>query len=165
MIERQFQEDKKEYALDIKRAEDQLIQARAEVAKQSALAEERTALVETSRRATRSSRRRQPSKNRNQLSRRRRADAHCHEQLGTCSGSLPGGYRADCQPDQAQDTLSQVQARLNATQERVAQLRARLSNAQTPRSAFSCANARCKRWKRKSRRRRPVSAWSRLRLQ
>ena len=46
MIERQVQEDKKEYALDIKRAEDQLIQARAElVAKQSALAEERMALV------------------------------------------------------------------------------------------------------------------------
>src|SRR5262245_56916446 len=46
MIERQVQEDKKEYVLDIKRAEDQLIQARAElVAKQSALAEERTALT------------------------------------------------------------------------------------------------------------------------
>src|SRR5919202_5166286 len=45
MIERQLQEDTKEYALDIRRADDQLAQARAEVvAKQSALAEERTAL-------------------------------------------------------------------------------------------------------------------------
>src|SRR5919197_6260191 len=46
MIERQVQEDKKEDAPDIKRAEDQLLQARAElVAKQSALAEERMALI------------------------------------------------------------------------------------------------------------------------
>src|SRR5262247_560444 len=45
MIERQLQEDKKEYAFDIRRADDQLAQARAElVAKQSALAEERAAL-------------------------------------------------------------------------------------------------------------------------
>src|SRR5262249_58555382 len=45
MIERQLQEDKKEYTFDIRRADDQLAQARAElVAKQSALAEERTAL-------------------------------------------------------------------------------------------------------------------------
>jgi membrane fusion protein (multidrug efflux system) len=46
MIERQVQQDTKEYVLDIKRAEDQLLQARADlVSKQSALAEERTALV------------------------------------------------------------------------------------------------------------------------
>jgi membrane fusion protein (multidrug efflux system) len=46
MIERQLQEDTKEYAFDIRRADDQLAQARAElVAKQSALAEERAALV------------------------------------------------------------------------------------------------------------------------
>jgi multidrug resistance efflux pump len=134
MIERQVQEDTKEYALDIRRAEDQLIQARAElVAKQSALAEERTALVleieqtrnqiveaEAALKESESTVKETQGQMRIATSNWERAQALFQE------GIVPIASR-----DQAQDTLSQVQARLNATQERVAQLRARLNNAQT----------------------------------
>jgi membrane fusion protein (multidrug efflux system) len=134
MIERQVQEDKKEYALDIKRAEDQLIQARAElVAKQSALAEERMALVlET-------------EQTRNQIveaeAALKEAESTVKEMQGQVRIATSNWERAQAlfqegivpiaNRDQAQDTLAQMQARLNATQERVAQLRARLNNAQT----------------------------------
>ena len=134
MVERQLQEDKKEYALDIRRAEDQLIQARAElVAKQSALAEERTALVleteqmhhqsveaEAALKESESTVKETQGQMRIATSNWERAQALFNE------GIVPVANR-----DQAQDTLSQVQARFNATQERVAQLRARLNNAQT----------------------------------
>ena len=136
MIERQVQEDTKEYALDIRRAEDQLVQARAELtAKQSALAEERTALTL------------EVEQTRHQLV---EAEAALKESESTVK-EMQGQVRIARAPsnweraqalfqegivpianrDQAQDTLAQMQARLNATQERVAQLRARLSNAQT----------------------------------
>jgi membrane fusion protein (multidrug efflux system) len=134
MIERQLQEDKKEYALDIRRAEDQLIQVRAElVAKQSALAEERTALVleteqtrhqiveaEAALKEAESTVKETQGQVRTATNNWERAQALFNE------GIVPIANR-----DQAQDTLAQVQARVNATQERVAQLRARLSNAQT----------------------------------
>jgi len=134
MVERQLQEDKKEYALDIRRAEDQLLQARAElVAKQSALAEERMALVleieqtrhqtveaEAALKESESTVKEAQGQVRNATSNWERAQALFSE------GIVPVANR-----DQAQDTLSQVQARFNATQERVAQLRARLNNAQT----------------------------------
>ena len=134
MIERQVQEDTKEYALDIRRAEDQLVQARAEVtAKQSALAEERTALTleveqtrhqlveaEAALKESESTVKEMQGQVRIATSNWERAQALFQE------GIVPIANR-----DQAQDTLAQMQARLNATQERVAQLRARLSNAQT----------------------------------
>ena len=134
MIERQLQEDKKEYALDIRRAEDQLAQVRAElVAKQSALAEERTALVleteqtrhqvieaEAALKESESTVKEAQGQVRTAASNWERAQALFSE------GIVPIANR-----DQAQDNLAQVQARFNATQERVAQLRARLSNAQT----------------------------------
>ena len=133
MIERQVQEDKKEYALDIKRAEDQLIQARAElVAKQSALAEERgtgvgnRADAQPDRRGggspqeSESTVKEMQGQVRIATSNWERAQALFQE------GIVPIANR-----DQAQDTLAQMQARHNATQERVAQLRARLNNAQT----------------------------------
>ncbi len=134
MIELQLQEDKKEYALDIRRAEDQLIQVRAElVAKQSALAEERTALVleteqtrhqiveaEAALKEAESTVKETQGQVRTATNNWERAQALFNE------GIVPIANR-----DQAQDTLAQVQARVNATQERVAQLRARLSNAQT----------------------------------
>jgi membrane fusion protein (multidrug efflux system) len=134
MIERQLQEDKKEYILDIKRAEDQLVQARAElVAKQSALAEERTALVleteqtrnqiveaEAALKESESTVKEMQGQVRTATSNWERAHALFQE------GIVPIANR-----DQAQDALAQAQARLNATQERVAQLRARLNNAQT----------------------------------
>ena len=134
MIERQLQEDKKEYALDIRRAEDQLIHARAElVAKQSTLAEERMALVlET-------------EQTRNQIAEAeaalKEAESTVKEMQGQVRIATSNWERAQAlfqegivpiaNRDQAQDTLAQVQARLNATHERVAQLRARLNNAQT----------------------------------
>lgn len=134
MIERQLQEDKKEYALDIRRADDQLAQARAEVlAKQSALAEERAALVL------------EVEQMRNQLAEAeaalKEAELTVKETAGQVrtvtsnwerkqalfnEGIVPAGER-----DQAHDALSQVQARYSATQERVAQLKARLNNALT----------------------------------
>ena len=134
MIERQVQEDTKEYALDIRRAEDQLVQARAELtAKQSALAEERTALTleveqtrhqlveaEAALKESESTVKEMQGQVRIATSNWERAQALFQE------GIVPIANR-----DQAQDTLAQMQARLNATQERVAQLRARLSNAQT----------------------------------
>jgi len=134
MVERQLQEDKKEYALDIRRAEDQLIQARAElVAKQSALAEERMALVleteqmrhqtveaEAALKESESTVKETQGQMRIATSNWERAQALFSE------GIVPVANR-----DQAHDTLSQVQARFSATQERVAQLRARLNNAQT----------------------------------
>jgi membrane fusion protein (multidrug efflux system) len=134
MIERQVQEDTKEYALDIRRAEDQLVQARAELAaKQSALAEERTALAleveqtrhqlveaEAALKESESTVKEMQGQVRIATSNWERAQALVQE------GIVPIANR-----DQARDTLAQVQARLNATQERVAQLRARLSNAQT----------------------------------
>src|SRR5919202_337310 len=124
MIERQVQEDKKEYALDIKRAEDQLLQARAElVAKQSALAEERTALgleteqtrhqiveAEAALKESESTVKEMQGQVRTATSNWQRAQALFQE------GIVPIANR-----DQAQDTLSQVQARLNATHERVTQ--------------------------------------------
>jgi membrane fusion protein (multidrug efflux system) len=134
MIERQLQEDKKEYAFDIRRADDQLAQARAElVAKQSALAEERTALgLET-------------EQTRNQIAEAeaalKEAELTVKETAGQVrtvtsnwerkqalfnEGIVPAGDR-----DQAHDALTQVQARYSATQERVAQLKARLNNALT----------------------------------
>jgi membrane fusion protein (multidrug efflux system) len=134
MVERQLHEDKKEYALDIRRAEDQLLHARAElVAKQSALAEERMALVlemeqtrnqiveaEAALKESESTVKEAQGQVRNATSDWERAQALFKE------GIVPVASR-----DKAQDTLSQVQARFNATQERVAQLKARLSNAQT----------------------------------
>jgi membrane fusion protein (multidrug efflux system) len=134
MIERQLHEDRKEYALDIKRAEDQLVQARAElVAKQSALAEERAALVleteqtrhqiveaEAALKEAESTVKEMQGQVRIATSNWERAQALFQE------GIVPIANR-----DQAQDTLAQMQARLGATQERVAQLRARLNNAQT----------------------------------
>src|SRR3989442_9280355 len=134
MIERQVHEDTKECALDIRRAEDQPLQARAElVAKQSALAEERTALVleieqtrnqfieaESALKESESTVKEMQGQVRIATSNWERARALFQE------GIVPIASR-----DQAQDTLAQVQARLNATQERVVQLRARLNNAQT----------------------------------
>ena len=134
MIERQLQEDKKEYVLDIRRSDDQLAQARAEVlAKQSALAEERAALVL------------EVEQMRNQLAEAeaalKEAELTVKETAGQVrtvtsnwerkqalfkEGIVPAGER-----DQAHDALSQVQARYSATQERVAQLKARLNNALT----------------------------------
>ena len=134
MIERQLQEDKKEYALDIRRADDQLAQARAEVvAKQSALAEERTALgleveqtrhqlteAEAALKEAESTVKETAGQVRTVTSNWERKQALFNE------GIVPAGER-----DQAQDALSQVQARYSATQERVAQLKARLNNALT----------------------------------
>src|SRR6266446_599900 len=134
MIERQVHEDTKEYAFDIRRADDQLLQARAElVAKQSAIAEERTALVleieqtrnqfveaESALKESESTVKETQGQVRIATSNWERAQALFQE------GIVPIANR-----DQAQDTLAQVQARLNATQERVVQLRARLNNAQT----------------------------------
>lgn len=134
MIERQLQEDKKEYALDIRRADDQLLQARADVtARQSALAEERMALkleteqtyhqiseAEAALKESESTVKEIQGQVRIATSNWERAQALLHD------GIVPVANR-----DQAQDMLSQAQARLNATQERVAQLKARLSNAQT----------------------------------
>jgi membrane fusion protein (multidrug efflux system) len=134
MIERQLQEDKKEYTLDVRRSEDQLLQARSEViAKQSALAEERMALVlET-------------EQMRNQLTEAEAALKEAESTVKEAQGQvriatsnweraqalLSEGIVPVANSDQARDTLAQMQARYNATQERVAQLRARLSNAQT----------------------------------
>jgi len=134
MIERQLQEDKKEYALDIRRADDQLAQARAEVvAKQSALAEERTALgleveqtrhqlteAEAALKEAESTVKETAGQVRTVTSNWERKQALFNE------GIVPAGDR-----DQAQDALTQVQARYSATQERVAQLKARLNNALT----------------------------------
>jgi membrane fusion protein (multidrug efflux system) len=134
MIERQLQEDKKEYTLDIRRSDDQILQARAELlAKQSALAEERAALgLET-------------EQTRNQLveaeAALKEAESMVKETQGQVrtvtsnwerkqalfnEGIVPAGDR-----DQAHDAVTQVQARYSAMQERVAQLRARLNNALT----------------------------------
>ncbi|MBM3224023.1 MAG: HlyD family secretion protein [Candidatus Tectomicrobia bacterium] len=134
MIQRQLQEDKKEYALDVRRSEDQILQARSEVvAKQSALAEERTALVlET-------------EQTRNQIveaeAALKEAESTVKEMQGQVRIATSNWERAQAlfsegivpvaNRDQAQDMLAQMQARQTATQERVAQLRARLSNAQT----------------------------------
>jgi len=134
MIERQLQEDKKEYALDIRRADDQLAQARAEVvAKQSALAEERTALgleteqarhqlaeAEAALKEAESTVKETAGQVRTVTSNWERKQALFNE------GIVPAGDR-----DQAQDALTQAQARYSATQERVAQLKARLNNALT----------------------------------
>lgn len=134
MIERQLQEDKKEYALDIRRSADQLAQARAEVgAKQSALAEERAALVleveqtrhqlveaEAALKEAESTVKETAGQVRTVTSNWERKQALFNE------GIVPAGER-----DQAQDALSQAQARYSATQERVAQLKARLNSALT----------------------------------
>ncbi len=134
MIERQLQEDKKEYAFDIRRAEDQLAQARAElVAKQSALAEERAALVL------------EIEQTRHQLAEAeaalKEAEATVREAAGQVRTVTSNWERKQAlfnegivsvgDRDQAQDALIQVQARYSATQERVAQLKARLNNALT----------------------------------
>jgi membrane fusion protein (multidrug efflux system) len=134
MIERQLQEDKKEYGLDIRRAEDQIAQARAElVAKQSALAEERAALgleteqthnqiaeAEAALKEAESTVKEMQGQVRTVTSNWERKQALFNE------GIVPAGDR-----DQAQDALSQAQARHSATQERVAQLKARLNSALT----------------------------------
>lgn len=134
MIERQLQEDKKEYALDARRADDQLAQARADVAaRQSALAEERAALkfeieqtqhqateAEAALKEAESTVKEMQGQVRIATSNWERSQALLHD------GIVPVANR-----DQAQDTLAQAQARFNATQERVAQLRARLNNALT----------------------------------
>ena len=134
MIERQLQEDKKEYTLDVRRSEDQLLQARSEViAKQSALAEERMALVLETEQML------------NQLTEAEAALKEAESTVKEAQGQvriatsnweraqalLSEGIVPVAKSDQARDTLAQMQARYNATQERVAQLRARLSNAQT----------------------------------
>jgi len=134
MIERQLQEDTKEYAFDIRRADDQLAQARAElVAKQSALAEERAALVleieqlrhqlaeaEAALKEAESTVKETEGQVRTVTSNWERKQALFNE------GIVSLGDR-----DQAHDALIQVQARYSATQERVAQLKARLNNALT----------------------------------
>jgi len=134
MIERQLQEDTKEYAFDIRRADDQLAQARAElVAKQSALAEERAALVleieqmrhqlaeaEAALKEAESTVKETEGQVRTVTSNWERKQALFNE------GIVSLGDR-----DQAHDALIQVQARYSATQERVAQLKARLKNALT----------------------------------
>src|SRR5262245_18902405 len=122
MIERQLQEDKKEYALDIRRADDQLAQVRAElVAKQSALAEERTALAlemeltrnqiveaEAALKEAESTVREVQGQVRTATSNWERKQSLFND------GIVPMGDR-----DQAQDLLTQAQARSSATQERV----------------------------------------------
>lgn len=134
MIERQLQEEKKEYQLDIKRSDEQVVQARAEVAaKQSALGEERAALIlET-------------EQIRNQLA---EAEAALKESESTAKemqaqvrsaainwervqALFQDGIVSVGNRDQAQESLTQTQARFNATQERVAQLRARLNTVLT----------------------------------
>jgi len=134
MIERQLQEDKKEYAFDIRRAEDQLAQARAElVAKQSALAEERAALVL------------EIEQTRHQLAEAEAALKEAESTVKETEGQVRtvtsnwerkqalfnDGIVSVGDRDQAHDALLQVQARYSATQERVAQLKARLNNALT----------------------------------
>jgi membrane fusion protein (multidrug efflux system) len=132
MIERQLQEDKKEYGLDVRRAGDQVAHARAElVAKQSALAEERTALTLETEQA------------RNQVveaeAALKEAESTAKEMQGQVRINTTNWERALAlfqegivsvrDRDQAQETQAQAQARLGAAQERVAQLKARLSNA------------------------------------
>ena len=144
----------------------QLIQARAEVvAKQSALAEERTALVleieqtrnqiveaEAALKESESTVKETQGQMRIATSNWERAQALFQE------GIVPIASR-----DQAQDTLSQVQARLNATQERVAQLRARLNNAQNAQKRIQLRERKVQTLEAEVERR-PVSAWSKLRL-
>ena len=121
------------------------------MAKQSALAEERTALVL------------EIEQTRNQIveaeAALKESESTVKEMQGRCAlpraiGSVPRlssrrvSYRLR---DQAQDTLAQMQA-----PQRHAERGPSSGHASTmprrPRSAFSCANARCKRWKRRSRR-------------
>ena len=136
------------------------------MAKQSALAEERTALVleieqtrnqiveaEAALKESESTVKETQGQMRIATSNWERAQALFQE------GIVPIASR-----DQAQDTLSQVQARLNATQERVAQLRARLNNAQTAQKRIQLRERKVQTLEAEVERRRPVSAWSRLRL-
>jgi membrane fusion protein, multidrug efflux system len=134
MIERQLQEERKEYLLDIKRADEQVVQARAEVAaKQSALAEERAALtLET-------------EQTRNQLAEAeaalKEAESTVKEMQGQVRSAAINWERVQTlfqegivsvgNRDQAQEALAQTQARMNAAQERVAQLKARLNTVLT----------------------------------
>jgi membrane fusion protein, multidrug efflux system len=134
MIERQLQEDTKEYAFDIRRSDDQLAQARAElVAKQSALAEERAALVL------------EIEQMRNQLTEAEAALKEAESTVKEVEGQVrtvtsnwerkqslfKEGIVSLGDRDQVHDALVQAQARYSATQERVAQLKARLNNALT----------------------------------
>ena len=134
MIDQQLQGEQQEYQLDIRRSDDQVLQARAEVAaKQSALAEERVALtLET-------------EQIRNQLT---EAEAALKEAESTVNeiqaqvrsatinwervqALFQDGIVSVGNRDQAQEALTQAQARFSATRERVAQLKARLSTVLT----------------------------------
>jgi membrane fusion protein (multidrug efflux system) len=134
MIERQLQEDRKEYALDVRRSDDQIAQVRAElVAKQSALAEERAALVlETEQTHNQIAEAEAALKEAELMVKEMQGQVRTvtsnweRKQALFSEGIVPAGDR-----DQAHDALGQVQARYSATQERVAQLKARLNNALT----------------------------------
>jgi membrane fusion protein (multidrug efflux system) len=134
MIERQLQGEDQEYQLDIKRSDDQLLQARAEVAaKQSALAEERVALtLETEQIRNQLTEAEAALKEAESMAKEMQAQVRSAtinwERVQTLfqEGIVSVGNR-----DQAQESLVQTQARFNATQERVTQLKARLSTVLT----------------------------------
>jgi membrane fusion protein (multidrug efflux system) len=129
MIERQLQEAKKEYELSLKQADDQIIRARSELmARQSALAEEQTALIlekeQIAHHLTEAT------------AALKQAESVANETQGQVRVALSNWERVQSlfndgivsteRRDQAQEAVSQAQARLSAAQEHVAQLRSRL---------------------------------------
>jgi membrane fusion protein (multidrug efflux system) len=132
MIERQLQESKKDYEIFIKQTEGQVARAQAELdAKLSALAEERTALV--------LEREQLGNQNTEAEAALKQAESTEQEVLGQVRVAMSNWERVQSlhgdgivsieTRDRAQEALAQAQARHKASQEQVAQLRARRDNA------------------------------------
>jgi membrane fusion protein, multidrug efflux system len=132
MIERQLQESKKDYEIFIKQTEGQVARAQAELdAKLSALAEERTALV--------LEREQLGNQNTEAEAALKQAESTEQEVLGQVRVAMSNWERVQSlhgdgivsieTRDRAQEALVQAQARHKASQEQVAQLRARRDNA------------------------------------
>ena len=134
MIAFQLKEVREDLQLDGRRAQDQIAHARAEhAAKQSALAEERTALEIATEQVQ------------NQMAEAEAALKEAESAVAEMQGQVRSaennwervstlsdeGIVSATNRDDAQDDLTQAQARLSAAQERVAQLQARLDSALT----------------------------------
>jgi membrane fusion protein (multidrug efflux system) len=132
MIERQILEAKKDYEIFIKQAEGQVARAQAELdAKLSALAEERTALV--------LEREQLGNQNTEAEAALKQSESTEQEVLGQVRVAMSNWERVQSlhgdgivsieTRDRAHEALAQAQARHKASQEQVAQLRARRDNA------------------------------------
>jgi membrane fusion protein (multidrug efflux system) len=134
MIERQLMEAKKEYEVHVKQADGQIARAQAELeAKQSALAEERTAL--------RLEKEQMGSQIAEAEAALKQAESMEQEMQGQVRVAMSNWERVRTlhadgivsieNRDRAQEALAQAQARLNAAQDHVAQLKARRDNVLT----------------------------------